>query len=47
MAFCAAVPARVHLMIRGSDLEAVAGALDRIIEANARLTEFHRRASRR
>lgn len=32
----------VYLMVRGGDLEAVAGALDRIIDANARLTEFHR-----
>jgi uncharacterized protein (DUF169 family) len=32
----------VYLMVRGGDVEAVAGALDRIIDANARLTAFHR-----
>lgn len=36
----------VYLMVRGADLEAVAGALDRIIDANARLTEFHQARGR-
>ena len=32
----------VYLMVRGADTEAISGALDRILEANDRLTTFHR-----
>ena len=31
----------VYMMVRGADIEKVAGALDRIVDANAQLTTFH------